>query len=453
VTGLVGLAAAACTTDLDPVTVNSIQFVIAADSQLIGRTYQLGVVLKDVNGVEVTGRTVRYESLLPEIAEADANGLVTTKRAGLAQFRATVDGRSATSQLKVLDPVTKVVVTPVSDQLPLGQTRQLVVTATSASGQSVGGRLVSWKTNNPAVATVNAQGTVSAIAEGVAVIEASVDLDGVTGTSAITVVRVPVQSVTLVPTGTQTMRVGATLQVTATPRDASGNALTGRAVNWTSSNPTVATVSSSGLVTALGTGNVSITAESELRTATLNVNVTLMPIGTVTLVPAADTLVTGDIKQYNPVVTDSLGRPVTSLIGRNVIWTSNNIPVAGVSNQGIVSAATSQTGTAAITVTIDGVTSNTMLVTVALVATIEVSPNPVAVKIGTPQQLTVTLKDAQGNVLRTSRTILYAVSAPNVLTVSPAGVVTGITSGNAMITVSVQGIAGVSTQVAATVTP
>ena len=359
---LLAVAAAACTTDVAPTTASTVQFGIPSDSQLLGRTYQLSVIVKDVNGAELTNRPVRYEALFPAIADVDVRGLVTTKAVGGAAFRATADGRSATAQLKVLDPVTRVVVTPVSDQVAVGLTRQLVVTLTSASGQSVAGRVVSWKSNNAAVATVNAQGTVSAITEGTAVIEASVELDRVTGTAAITVVRVPVATITLLPSVTQTLRVGGTLQVTATPRDAAGNALAGRAINWTSSNPAVASVTASGLVTALAVGSASIIAESELRTAALNVNVTLVPIASVTIIPAADTLTRGDVKQYNPVVTDSAGRAVTSLIGRNVIWTSNNIPVASVTSQGIVQAA--QVGTAAITVTIDGVTSNTLALTV-----------------------------------------------------------------------------------------
>ena len=54
-----------------------------------------------------------------------------------------------------------------------------------------------------------------------------------------------------------------TVQLSATPRDAQGNALSGRAVTWRSSNTSAATVSSTGLVTGVAAGSPTITATSE----------------------------------------------------------------------------------------------------------------------------------------------------------------------------------------------
>jgi uncharacterized protein YjdB len=626
---LLGAGVAGCTTDLDPVAVQTVQFDVGNDSALVGRTYQLRVTVKDANGVELTGRRVTFESLFPAIAESDANGLVTVKHPGGASFRATVEGRSAQAFLKAMDPVTKVSITPIGDQMPVGQTRQFIATATSASGAAIGGRFIAWRSLNTNVATITAQGVVSAISEGVAIIEGHVELDNVRGSTTITVIKVPVANISMAPVGTQIVRLGAFLQATATPRDQNNTPLTGRQITWSTSNPAVATVSQSGLISAAALGTATITAESEGRTASLGVqvtevppksvtldpdtvslgtgatrqlvptvidsldrlvtslntrsvvwassnsavasvsqagvvtgvtagvarvnvtvdnvrsddvvfvvtdqvasirltpslpqlmrvgntlqvtatalnnqntpipgktfawtssnnsiatvssgglvagvapgsatitaevdgrtasltvNVTLVPIGTVTLVPAQDTLISGDQKQYNPVVTDSAGRPVNSLIGRNVVWFSNNVPVASVNNQGIVQASVAQTGNALVNVTIDGVTSNNIAIRVSQVAAIQVTPSPVSVAVGATQPLTVTLKDAQNNTLTTSRTILFSVPGANppIVTVSPAGVVTGVTVGSTTITVTVQGLVGIATQVPVTVTP
>ena len=627
---VVGLGtSAACTTDVAPTAVNSIAFAIAQDSVLTGKTYQTTVVLKDANGVELTGRPIKYESLFPDIATIDTKGLVTAVHAGGAGLKATVDGRSAAATLKVLEKATRVVVAPAQDNVPIGQTRQLVVTVTGANGASIAGRNIRFQSSNPSVATVNAAGTVSGITRGTAVITADAELDQVSGTSSITVVDVPVASISISPPGTQILRLGAFLQATATPRDVNNNALTGRTITWTSSNPTiasvtnsglvtalslgsvtvtaesegrqtsigvqvtevppksvtlspdtlalltgnvkqlvpividslnrvvnslatrsvlwtssnpavasvsntgvvsgltsgtarvnvtvdnlrsndvlfevtdqvnsvrltpsqtppmrvgntlqvtaaalnnqnqtipgktfnwtstnpsVATVSASGLVTAVAPGNVSITAETDQRSSSLNISVTLVPIGTVTLVPSTDTLVAGDIKQYNPVVTDSAGRPVTSLIGRNVIWNSTNIPVASVTGQGIVQTSNGQAGTAAINVTIDGVVSNNLTVKVSQVATILVTPNPVTVQVSKNVTLTVVLKDGSGNVLTTSRTINFTPTGPNsnFITTSPAGIVTGVTAGMSQLTVTVSGVVGLATVIPVTVNP
>ncbi len=84
----------------------------------------------------------------------------------------------------------------------------------------------------------------------------------------------PVASVTMSPAAT-TVSGGATVQLTATLKDASGNVLTGRSVTWASSAPTLAPVSGSGLVTGLGVGTATITATSGGHTGSAAVTVTL----------------------------------------------------------------------------------------------------------------------------------------------------------------------------------
>lgn len=71
-----------------------------------------------------------------------------------------------------------------------------------------------------------------------------------------------------------TVIAGRTTQATATLRDAANNVLSGREVSWTSSNAAAATVSSSGLVTALAAGTVTITATSEGRSGSATLVVT-----------------------------------------------------------------------------------------------------------------------------------------------------------------------------------
>jgi trimeric autotransporter adhesin len=72
----------------------------------------------------------------------------------------------------------------------------------------------------------------------------------------------PVSSVSVDPSSASLL-VGATQTLTATPKDAAGNVLTGRTVAWSSSDQSIATVSSGGLVTAVAAGSTTITATSE----------------------------------------------------------------------------------------------------------------------------------------------------------------------------------------------
>lgn len=85
----------------------------------------------------------------------------------------------------------------------------------------------------------------------------------------------PVSSqVTTVVVSPETIRLapGYTTRLTAVTRDASGAPLLGRVIAWTSEAPAIATVSATGLVTVVTTGNVRITATSEGRSGSATIS-------------------------------------------------------------------------------------------------------------------------------------------------------------------------------------
>jgi len=185
---------------------------------------------------------------------------------------------------------------------------------------------------------------------GRAIITGQAVQDQVSGTSTIDVVQVPVASVSITPAGSQTVFQGLTLQLAATLRDGSGAILTGRAVSWTTSNPAVATVSSTGLVTGVGLGPVQITAESEGVTNSVTVTVQPRPVATVALSPSPGNVRMGTSLQLSLDLRDSNGNQLNT-VGRTVTWASSNNPVATVQD-GVVTGLS--VGTATITVTVDG---------------------------------------------------------------------------------------------------
>jgi len=106
---------------------------------------------------------------------------------------------------------------------------------------------------------------VTAVGAGTAQIVAT--SEGRSGSATLTVTApapAPVASVA-VSLSSASLVAGLTTQATATLRDAAGNILTGRTIAWTSSAPSVATVSSTGVVTTLVAGTAQITATSEGR--------------------------------------------------------------------------------------------------------------------------------------------------------------------------------------------
>jgi len=96
--------------------------------------------------------------------------------------------------------------------------------------------------------------------------------EGKADTSKVTVTLRPVATVTVTPADT-TVRVGNTVQLTATLRAANNSTVTGRPVAWASSDTTIARVSGTGLVTGVAASNqfVTITATSEGRSGAARV--------------------------------------------------------------------------------------------------------------------------------------------------------------------------------------
>jgi uncharacterized protein YjdB len=167
--------------------------------------------------------------------------------------------------------VVSVTVTPASANVPAGQTVQLTATPRDANGNALSGRTITWSSDNTTVATVSTSGLVTAKVAGTATITAT--SEGQSGSASVTVTTVPVATVTVTP-ATASVPVGQTVQLTATPRDANGNALSGRTITWVSDNTTAATVSASGLVTAKVAGSATITATSEGQSGSASITVT-----------------------------------------------------------------------------------------------------------------------------------------------------------------------------------
>lgn len=155
-------------------------------------------------------------------------------------------------------------------QLTIGEELTAVATVRDSRGNVMTGRTVTWTSSDANVITVSQAGIVKAIGEGSAAVRAS--HEGKEGSATVTVVRAPVASVDLDVTST-TLDEGVELQLVATPRDAAGLPLTGRGIQWTSTDPEVASVGALGLITAIRPGTTTITARVEGKTASAQIKV------------------------------------------------------------------------------------------------------------------------------------------------------------------------------------
>ncbi len=178
-------------------------------------------------------------------------------------------------------PVASVTVAPESVTVLVAGTVQLSARLRDANGALLTGRQITWASDHAAVVTVDPNGMVQGAGPGTAAVTAT--SEGVHGSATIRV-NAPVASVTVAPAA-GTVTVGKTMRLTATVKDAAGNVLTDRPVTWASGNPSVASVSATGIVTGVKADptSVTITATSGNVSGTAVITVVTVSTGTVSL--------------------------------------------------------------------------------------------------------------------------------------------------------------------------
>ncbi len=256
-----------------PVVVASVQVQPATATVNVGATTALSAVVRDANGAALVGRATTWTSSTDAVARVDGSGTVTGVAPGTATITATSEGRSGQSVVTVQSPapvpVASVVVAPSSGALRTGDTLALSATTRDAQGGTLTGRTVRWASSAPSIATVDAErGLVRAVAAGTATITATSEGRSGEATISVSARAASVASVS-VATALDTLEAFDVVTLQATLRDSAGNAITGRTVRWSSSNPAVATIdSATGQLTGIDRGTVTVTATSEGRSGT-----------------------------------------------------------------------------------------------------------------------------------------------------------------------------------------
>ncbi len=176
-------------------------------------------------------------------------------------------GVAACDSTRPLPPA--VFLDPASLSLEDGQSAKL-----TARLRNPKARTVEWSSSNPAVATVDFTGNVTAVINGSATITAAMTDDSTVSASVpVTVSGPAIATMTLSP-AVVTVYVGLSLRLSAQLRAADGRVIRGRNITWTSPDVSIADVTSQGVVRGRGPGGpIALVAASEGRTATTLVRV------------------------------------------------------------------------------------------------------------------------------------------------------------------------------------
>jgi uncharacterized protein YjdB len=419
-----------------PVGQPLLSVTLSADSASIeaGRSATLRAT---VTGATDTG--IIWRSSAPDIAEVDSTGKVQARRPGTATVfaiaRADTLSQAWTAIAVSPAPIAALTVSPAASVVAtVGQTVQLTATAVDDQGRAVSQPLT-WTSSDSTLATVDGTGKVTALRPGNATIRAAAG--GKSAAKPVQVRGAAVASLSVSP-ATVTLAVGQKATLSATPIDAEGNALSGRTVGWSSSNPAVATVAaltslaSSGSVSAVAPGTAVITATSEGKTFRVTVTVPAPSgpaVARVTVNPTVTRLTSlGAAAQLTAKLYDSRGALLT---GRAVSWTSTDTTVAVVDAAGKVTARSN--GTVKVTASAEGKSASDSVVVSQAIASLALSPVSATVTVGATARITATARDAGGSIVKDTD-FAWSSSNRSIATVSATGVVKGVAAGSAMVT-------------------
>jgi uncharacterized protein YjdB/uncharacterized protein YcfL len=332
--------------------------------------------------------TAAWSSSNSAIATVAAGGLATAHASGTAAITAiasnpdgTVVSGSAALTVNIpanTEPLVSMTIVPGTQTAQsVNETIQYIAIGTTGTGATVNlTGTATWASSDLNVASIGASsGLAKALASGTTAITAiATNPDGtvVSGTASLTVsisaTKEPLVSLSVVPAAQTVLAANQSAQFIAIGTTSAGTTvnLTSQAT-WSSSSPAVASViSTTGVATAQSSGTAAITAiatnpdgtvVSGSAALTVSISATAEPLVSVSIVPAAETVVAGQTAQFLAIGTTSTGASVnltnpTTLAGKSYtpVWSSSNTAVATITSGGLATAGTA--GATAITVVV-----------------------------------------------------------------------------------------------------
>ncbi|MBY0491671.1 MAG: Ig-like domain-containing protein [Gemmatimonadaceae bacterium] len=305
----------------------------------------------------------------------------------------------------------------------LGSSATLSATIAPASAT------ISWTSSDAAVATVTGNGTtasVTGIAAGSAQITATASSGGRSATAVASVTVTPVVRSITIAEPTVTLLAGTAQRLTATVTADVGAV---RTLQWRSDDPTVATVDSSGTITAVAAGTTTVRATSLTTpavSASVPVRVNAVPrVRSIVVTPSVDSAFVGQLRAFTAVVAADSG------VATTVVWRSSAPGVASVDANGRATAVAAGTTTLSAVSTVDSTVraSATLAVRLPVVRSVSFTLPP-ALLAGRSVDAISTISADPGADTR----VTWSSTAPTVASVDANGRVTALAAGTTTIT-------------------
>ncbi len=235
-----------------------------------GESRSLTATPLDAAGNPVSGVSVSWTSNAPTVASVNSQGQVLAGQAGSARITASGGGVSGTANLTVSNTVSTVRIAPLAGPLTaLGQQEQVQAQALDAQGNPMNVSSFSWTSRNPSSVSVDGIGRILAWGAGSSVVLACV----VAACDSVTVQVQQVVSEVVVSAPVASVEVGESVQLTAQAKDPGGSLVPNVQVNWSSANPSVLSVNSTGRATGVAVGQATAMASANGHSGQLSMPV------------------------------------------------------------------------------------------------------------------------------------------------------------------------------------
>ncbi|MBU5462022.1 Ig-like domain-containing protein [Lachnoclostridium sp. MSJ-17] len=390
-------------------------------------------------------KSVEWSSSDSSVASVAQNGKVTAVGKGTATIYAKAkDGTGVQAKCTVTVEAVKVSSIKLSSDtlgLTVGESQTLTATVSPSNAEN---KSVEWSSSDTAVATVDQNGKVKAVAKGTATVYAKAkDGSGAQASCAVTVTGIKVSSIKLSSTSIS-LNKGQTKTLTATVSPSNAD---NKTIEWSSSNTAAATVDQNGKVTATGAGTATIYAKAKDGTgvqASSTVTVTVIKVSSIRLSQTSLSLTKGQSQTLTAAVSPS------NASDSSLQWSSSNTSAATVDQNGKVTAVGAGTATiyakakdgsgvqASCTVTVSGIK----------VTSITLSKTTLSLTKGQSQTLTATISPSNSD----NKSVEWSSSKTSVATVDQYGKITAAGEGTATIYAKAKDGSGVQASCTVTVT-
>ena len=403
-----------------------------------GGTEQLTAtgMYSDSTTLPITTQVV-WSSSDSTVAVVNSVGLLTALKVGSVTVTASMSGVSGTGNVVVNAPsLVSITVTPVAFTIASGQSKQLSAMGVYSDGTSSDVTSQStWTASSTAYATVSSSGLVTGVAAGSSTITATIGSKS--GSAVATVTSALLTSIVVTP-ATASIATGQTQAFTASGifSDGSTTDIT-NSVTWSSNATNFATIDQTGLATGVSVGAATITATSGTAAPGMAaLTVTAAVLTEIDIAPDGQYIPVGG--QYPLMLTGTYSDNTTQTI-TNATWSSSDSTLASVDpNTGIVTGvANSNDNPVTITASYGGMTNTTTVyITSAVPESLQITPATVSIASGTKQQYAVNVVYSDGSIQPVTAGLSWLSSLPSVAGIDSNGLATGLTPGQATITVA-----------------